>query len=158
MATIKQNAEKLRDVIAQEKDRDGSTFIDDLRAAAAAAIRAGVGSEPWKRLMTIFADNPQQLAVLTAKDNDPMFTDPNSQVGYTRVVSAYLAGGIMCTSETSVHLPQSIDPRIDFQFPSDGPDATFQKFFPFPLPPAQPAAPANPQPGLAVPTNNPSNT
>lgn len=139
MATIKQNAEKLRDVVLREKEVAGSSFIDDLRAAAARAIRAGVGSAEWEHIMRIFADNPRQLEVLNARDDEPTLKG----LEYAGVVAAYLAGGIMCTSETVVHLPQSIGTQIDVDLPSDGPAPEFEKF-PFPQP-ALPVAPVSPE-------------
>ena len=137
MATIRENAEKLRDVVLREADKDGSTFIPQLRAAAAKAIRQGVGSPAWETIMRIFADNSKQLEVLCATDAELEAlskpaggANPTPDLKYAGVVAAYLAGGLMCTSETVVHLPQRISAQINVDLPSE-PDANFEK--PFPL-------------------------
>jgi len=130
MATIKENVNKLTDAVVREMDKPGSTFLFDLRRVAAAAIREGAGSPEWEVVMRIFADNSEQLALLTAKD--PL-VPPLLGREYAVEISAYLAGGIICTSETTVHLPHRIEAIIDKNLSAEV-EPGFAK--PFPIPPA----------------------
>ncbi|HEX8147816.1 MAG TPA: hypothetical protein VF591_11605 [Pyrinomonadaceae bacterium] len=123
MAKIKENVTALSAAIV--KAGKGSALAEDLRRVAAQATVAGINSNEWRALMTVFADNEDQLKRLRG-------LDAHVAKPYFKETVAYIAGGSMCTSETTATLPNRISDLIDGDNLNDARDPNFVKLFEIP--------------------------
>ena len=96
--------EKIENKIGEEKADSTGQVADKLQDEAVEAILGGITSDAWETYMRNFADSPEQLARLTAKDpEDPATNDP-----YMRKALAYLVSNAVCGLDTVTRLKDKL--------------------------------------------------
>jgi hypothetical protein len=104
---ILEKLQKLNAIVT--KDRDHGTppglLGKQLSLAAVAAITNGIKSEDWKKYMSLFADNKEQLERLTV----PKPTDPD----YLPLFRAYIVSNAVCDITTTTNTANKINADID---------------------------------------------
>ena len=71
-----------------------------LKNAAIAAMMKGIGSDEWKRYMTMFADNEEQLARLTVPEDD--------EEQWLRESRAYIVSNAVCATATNTQTKNGV--------------------------------------------------
>jgi len=121
---------KLQDIVKHDNAVGSATAPPQalglkLSNAAVAAITNGIKSEEWRKYMSLFADNAQQLERLTV----PQEGEPE----YFRLMRAYIVSNAVCDAGTNAHTANKIDGRID-QGLSETTDSTVAAIRPFVIP------------------------
>jgi hypothetical protein len=91
--------------VQERIDRD-SSFGDDLRAQAIAAIYGGLTSDAWKRYMSNFARTPEELARLTSREGDGCHP-------YIPQARCYLVANATCLPGTNRDMLGGIEGFLD---------------------------------------------
>lgn len=101
--SIRSNIEAIMEAI-----RGGDTALgDSIRAAAAAAIKNGEGSQEWLDYMSQFGSTPEEIARLTPTDST--VDDPDMDMA-----RACLVGNGTCgAATTGIHLLDGVDDTLD---------------------------------------------
>ena len=102
---------------------NGGNLGQQLSAAAMSAIMKGLGSPEWKKYMSLFADNAEQLTRLTVEDED-------EPVEY-RWARAYIVSNAVCGAGTTGQTKQNVPTIFDDNL-TEAADGTVQKPFPIP--------------------------
>lgn len=120
---IFENLQRVAAAVAVD-DLAGGTFGERVKNAGIAAVMGGIKSAEWKAYMSLFADNADQLRLLTTADpaNDP------SYLGQSR---AYIVTNSICGTITGTRTHLNVDRSIDDNL-SDMKDDTVTKPFPVP--------------------------
>ena len=93
MADIIRKVGEIHIAVVKDKETRGGELAQKLGELAVAAIMGGLGSEPWRKYMSIFADNPEQLKFLS-EEGDP---EPD----YFSKVRAYIVSNAVCAAGTN---------------------------------------------------------
>ena len=100
----------VRDAILAEQAAGGGsgpgTKGFKLKVAAIKATLGGLSSEDWRKYMSLFASNEDQLKRLTGKD-------PNAADAWVKETSAYMVANGTCGGFTPNGLPQFLKVEID---------------------------------------------
>ena len=88
---------------------------DELQIDIAAAIRAGIGSREWRKVMLNFADNPAQLARL-------MGADAMSDTVWGENILAYIVANGLCTMGSTFDTFLNMDADMIESLDRDLPD------------------------------------
>lgn len=102
----------------------GGTFGERVKNAGIAAVMGGISSQQWRDYMALFADNADQLRLLTTPDE----TDPS----YMAQSRAYIVTNSICGTITGTRTHLNVERAIDDNL-SDADDGSVTK--PFPVPP-----------------------
>lgn len=87
---------------------------------AVAAVTKGLGSPEWKRYMALFADNEEQLTLLTVEN-------PATDTEYTARDRAYIVANAVCAADTNTFTANRVTPELGFGL-SDTADAVPGQF------------------------------
>jgi hypothetical protein len=118
--------------VVKEDYEAGGTLGSEIQRIGVAALLKGRTSPEWSEHMRIFADNKQQLARLTGKDDQ-------AEQGYVKESTAYLIASSPCGGMTGTIFHYLMSPDIDLGLPVE-PDGTIERPIPIPEPPAQESA------------------
>jgi hypothetical protein len=94
--------DKIKNKIAEEAADTTGQVADRLQDEAIEAVLGGINSDAWKTYMNNFADSPEQLRRLTAKDATA--DDP-----YVRKALAYLVSNAVCGITTITRLKDRLE-------------------------------------------------
>lgn len=100
---------KLNDIVIDDRDNGipPGRIGRDLSDAAVAAITGGIKSDDWKKYMSLFADNKEQLERLTIQK--PVGEEP----AYLKLFRAYIVSNAVCDITTTTNTAARIDGRLD---------------------------------------------
>jgi hypothetical protein len=122
--TIFQNLQKVAAAVALD-ELAGGTFGERVKNAGIDAVMGGINSEEWKAYMSLFADNAEQLKLLTT-------ADPATDPSYLPQSRAYIVTNSICGTITGTRTHLNVERSIDDNL-SDTDDGSVTK--PFPIPP-----------------------
>lgn len=94
--------DKIKNKIEEEAADPTGQVADRLQDEAIEALLFGLGTDAWTTYMNNFADSPEQLKRLTAKDATA--TDP-----YMRKALAYLVSNAVCGVTTITRLKDRLE-------------------------------------------------
>lgn len=123
MSIIK-NLEKVQVAVVLDTFKQGN-FARLLSSAAVSALLKGINSTEWNKYMSLFADNAEQLRLLTVEDED--------EPSWFRESRAYIVSNGVCGAGTTGHTKLNVLPEFGEGLPDD-PDGTIEKPFPIPYP------------------------
>ncbi|HEX5708088.1 MAG TPA: hypothetical protein VFX96_12375 [Pyrinomonadaceae bacterium] len=120
---IFENLQRVAAAVALD-DLSGGTFGERVKNAGIDAVMGGINSEAWKKYMSLFADNAEQLKLLTTPDpeNDPSYL-PQSR--------AYIVTNSICGTITGTRTHLNVDRDIDENLSTDD-DGTVVRPFSIP--------------------------
>lgn len=120
---IFQNLQRVAAAVAVD-ELAGGTFGERVKNAGIRAVMGGIGSEEWRAYMSLFADNADQLRLLTTEDSA---TDPS----YLAQSRAYIVTNSICGTITGTRTHLNVERSIDDGL-SDTDDGSVTKPFPVP--------------------------
>ena len=94
MASIIEKVGEIHIAVVKDKEMGNGELAEALARLAVAAIMDGFGKPAWVKYMSIFADNTDQLKLLTEPQGDP---EPD----YLARVRAYLVANAVCAAGTN---------------------------------------------------------
>jgi hypothetical protein len=94
MATIIEKVGEIHIAVVTDKEQGNGALADALSKLAVEAIMEGFGKPAWRKYMSIFADNTDQLKLLTERQGDP---EPD----YLPKVRAYIVANAVCAAGTN---------------------------------------------------------
>ncbi len=126
---IRDRIEKVKCGLVIDTYKSGTKGVD-LKAAATKALLGGMPDDDdtnnvtdWAKYMSIFADNPSQLARLKGRDN---------HATYVKEMCAYLVANGTCGGGTPHNLAQGVDESIDDGGLDFKTDPNFKRHIEFP--------------------------
>lgn len=118
MATILENLSKVHVAVVVDKETKQGDLGLAISQLAVKAIMGGLGSPYWVKYMSIFADNPEQLQLLTkVTENEE---EVNPYLPHTR---AYIVSNSVCAPATESFTAMGVDTRIAAAAPAEPADA-----------------------------------
>ena len=118
MATILENLGKMHIAVVTDKETKQGELGAALGELAVRAIMGGLGSDDWRKYMSLFADNAAQLQLLSEAT-----PGEDSYLPHTR---AYIVSNAVCAAGTDGATPANVDTQLAFAANND-PDGTVTK-------------------------------
>ncbi|MET0648057.1 MAG: hypothetical protein ABW208_15685 [Pyrinomonadaceae bacterium] len=94
MASIIEKVGEIHIAVVKDKELKNGALADALSKLAVEAIMEGFGKPAWLKYMSIFADNTDQLKLLTERQGNP---EPD----YLPKVRAYIVANAVCAAGTN---------------------------------------------------------
>jgi hypothetical protein len=109
MATILENLSKIHVAVVVDKETKQGELGAALSRLAVKAIMGGLGSPDWVKYMSIFADNAEQLQLLTQAAEDE---EENENTSYLPQTRAYIVSNSVCAPQTESFTAMGVNLRI----------------------------------------------
>ena len=126
MAKIMENLEKAHVAVVIDTFKGGNLGVR-IAALAIKAVNGGIGSQDWKNYMSLFADNEEQLNLLTTEEVP-------ADKPYLLQSRAYMVSNAVCdaatTTETGFRVNEGLDNGI-----AEAHDEAITALRPFQIPP-----------------------
>lgn len=104
MADIIKKVGAIHIAVVKDKETRGGELAEALSKLAVEAIMEGVGKPAWRKYMSIFADNPDQLKLLSEPGNP----EPD----YLPKVRAYIVANAVCAAGTNTATTNGLSPQM----------------------------------------------
>lgn len=101
MSSIFENAGKIHVAVVTDKEINQGDLALALSTLAVKAITNGPGSQDWKDYMSLFADNQEQLTLLTVPQEGEEF--------YLTKARAYLVSNAVCAAGTNTATTNGVE-------------------------------------------------
>jgi hypothetical protein len=105
MADIIKRVGEIHVAVVKDKETRDGELADALSKLAVAAIMEGFGKPAWRKYMSVFADNPEQLTLLTEPAGNP---EPD----YLPKVRAYIVANAVCAAGTNTATTNGLTPQM----------------------------------------------
>ena len=108
MSSIFENAGKIHVAVVKDKETKKSDLALALSTLAVKAITKGPGSQEWKDYMSLFADNDEQLRLLT----EPKLGEGEGEAKeefYLTKARAYLVSNAVCAAGTNTATTNGVE-------------------------------------------------
>ena len=116
MSSIFENAGKIHIAVVKDKEIKQGDLALALSKLAVQAITRGPGSDDWRQYMTLFADNQEQLALLTTPQEGEEF--------YVTKARAYLVSNAVCAAGTNTATTNGVEGEHFGGVTNNAPDDT----------------------------------
>ncbi|MDT7690573.1 MAG: hypothetical protein QOE46_3332 [Acidobacteriota bacterium] len=117
---IYKNLQKVHAAVVVDQVKGAGTLGEQIGVLAVNAIISGMDSDDWKKYMSLFADNAEQLNRLTVK--------AGSDDSWLRQARAYIVSNAVCAAGTTTFTGNRVTIDVDGDV-SDAPDGTVVKPF-----------------------------
>lgn len=126
MSSIFQNAGKIHVAVVTDKETRQGDLALALSTLAVKAITNGPKSPEWKDYMSIFADNDEQLKLLTEPKLGDVEGEEEEEFYLTRA-RAYLVSNAVCAAGTNTATTNGVESGHFSAVTNNDPDGTVQK-------------------------------
>jgi hypothetical protein len=118
--SIFKNLKKAHAAVAVDlANNDNPTLGKQFSDLAVAAVTKGLESPEWKKYMSLFADNAEQLERLTVQ--------ADGEEKYLRLFRAYIVANSICDITTQTDTINKIDETIDAGIVNQASDGTIER-------------------------------
>jgi hypothetical protein len=105
MAKITENLDKTHVAVVIDTYKGGNLGVR-IAQLAIRAVNGGLGSKDWRNYMSLFADNEEQLNLLTTEEVP-------ADKPYLEQSRAYMVSNAVCDAATTTETGFRVDPGID---------------------------------------------